>query len=435
MTSNLLRLSGLLLLIPATGFAQSDAGQNVMSGDATFVFNSLLLLVGGLLVFLMHIGFAMLEGGMVREKNVSAQMAKNFGLFLVAMACYFLVGYNLMYPFGSWLIEGVLSANWFWTVVEPVAPSADAVDDYFYATTGSDFFFQIMFCAAAASIVSGTIAERMKISAFLIFVVILAAFIYAILGSRKWGGGFLDDAGFLDFAGSTIVHSVGGWAALTAAVILGPRIGKYNADGSVNPIPGSSLALSTLGAFLLWIGWFGFNGASQLALGSVSDVADVSRIIVNTNGAAVGGGLAALILSMAVFGRTNVPMILNGSLGGLVAITAEPLYPSLSLATGIGAMGGVIVVFGAQLLDKLKIDDVVSAIPVHLFAGIFGTLIVPLTNPSADFASQLYGIGIFAVATVILSGLVWIALDAVLGLRISEEVEREGMDASLGPQA
>ncbi|MEM0976471.1 MAG: ammonium transporter [Pseudomonadota bacterium] len=421
--------TAVLAAIPTLGLAQETG----ISGEATFVFNSLLLLVGGLLVFLMHVGFAMLEGGLVQEKNLTTQMIKNFGLFLVSMVCYFLIGYNLMYPLGDWVLEGYLSANWIWASVEPVAATAGDVD-IFYATTGSDFFFQIMFCAAAATIVSGTIAERMRVGPFLIFVVVLAAFIYPIQGSWKWGGGFLDAAGFLDFAGSTIVHSVGGWAALTAAIILGPRLGKYNADGTINPIKGYSVPLATLGGFLLWIGWFGFNGASQLALGSVADVADVSRIFVNTNAAAIGGGLVAFLLTTLVYKKMSLPMILNGSLGGLVAITAEPLFPSMMLATLIGGLGGAIVVFGVDLLDRLRIDDVVSAIPVHLFAGVFGTLVVPLSNGAASFGAQLLGVGVYAASTVILTALTWVLINIFIGLRVSEDVEVSGMDSVLGDQ-
>ena len=429
MITRRLGLAAFLLTLPSLAVAQ-DGG---ISDEASFVFNSLLLLVGGLLVFFMHIGFAMLEGGLVQKKNLTMQMIKNVGLFVISMAAYFAVGYNLMYPLGDWLIDGYLSANWIWTSLEPVAASAEEVD-IFYATTGSDFFFQIMFCAAAATIVSGTIAERMRLGPFLVFVAILAAFIYPIQGAWKWGGGFLDRAGFLDFAGSTIVHSVGGWAALTAAIVLGPRMGRFNPDGTSNEIPASSLPLATLGALLLWVGWFGFNGASQLALGSVSDAADVSRIFANTNAAAIGGGLVALLLTAFVYKNLSLPMILNGSLGGLVAITAEPLFPSLITATLIGGFGGAFVVLGTNFLERMKIDDVVSAIPVHLFAGIFGTFMVPLSNPDGSYMAQFLGVVVFGGVTVTLSLITWLAIKAIWGLRVSEEVEHHGLDSLLGRQ-
>ena len=264
----------------------------------------------------------------------------------------------------------------------------------------------------------------------MIFVVVLTAFIYPIQASWKWGGGFLDVAGFQDFAGSTVVHSVGGWAALTGALILGPRIGKYSADGTVNPILGSNLGLTTLGVFILWLGWFGFNGGSQLAMGSIGDIADVSRIFVNTNMAAASGAIAAMILTQVSYGKVDLTMVLNGCLAGLVAITAEPLAPTLGLSMIIGAIGGAIVVYGVPLLDRLKIDDVVGAIPVHLFAGIWGTLAVVLSNDSASFGTQLYSIVVVGIFVVITSGIVWYILNLLIGIRVSEEDEVQGLDAS-----
>ena len=292
-----------------------------------------------------------------------------------------------------------------------------------------------MFCATTASIVSGTLAERIKLWPFLIFVIVLTAVIYPLQASWKWGGGFLDEAGFLDFAGSTVVHSVGGWAALVGAIILGPRIGKYK-DGKTVPIPGSNLALATLGTFILWLGWFGFNGGSQLAMGTVGDVADVSRIFANTNTAAAGGAIAALILTQVLYKKPDLTMVLNGALAGLVSITAEPLTPSLGAATLIGAVGGVIVVFAVPFLDKLKIDDVVGAIPVHLFAGIWGTIAVVLTNSDASLMTQLYSILVVGIFTVVASGVVWFILNVTMGLRVDEEAEVNGLDMSeLGMEA
>ncbi|MGB2294903.1 MAG: ammonium transporter, partial [Candidatus Puniceispirillum sp.] len=304
-----------------------------------------------------------------------------------------------------------------------------------YATTGSDYFFQLMFCAATASIVSGTVAERVKLWPFLIFTLILTAFIYPLQASWKWGGGFLDEMGFLDFAGSTVVHSVGGWAALAGALVIGARTGKYK-DGRVIPMPGANLPLATLGTFILWLGWFGFNGGSQLAMGTVGDVADVSRIFANTNAAAAGGAIAALILTQIFYKKVDLTMVLNGALAGLVSITAEPLTPTLGVATLIGAVGGVIVVFAVPFLDKLKIDDVVGAIPVHLIAGIWGTLAVPLTNSDASFGTQIISIVIVGVFTFVVSYIVWTVLKMTTGVRVSEEDEIAGLDnAELGMES
>ncbi len=412
------------------------------STDSVFILNSLLFLVGGFLVFWMAAGFAMLEGGLVRSKNVTMQMTKNIALFSLASLFYYLIGYNLMYPLGSWSIGsdetgGYLGILFAPAVLEAVGIARDGADDYGYAATGSDFFFQLMFCAATASIVSGALAERIKLWPFLIFTIILVAFIYPIQASWKWGGGFLDTQyGFLDFAGSTVVHSVGGWAALVGAIILGPRIGKYAKDGKVIPMLGSNLQMATLGTFILWLGWFGFNGGSQLAMGTVGDVADVSRIFANTNASAAGGAIAALILTQLLYRKPDLTMILNGALAGLVSITAEPLTPTLGAATLIGAVGGVIVVFAVPFLDKLKIDDVVGAIPVHLFAGIWGTLAVVLTNGDATLMGQLMSIVIVGAFVIVTSGIVWIVLKGVMGIRVSEEAEIAGLDsAELGMEA
>jgi Amt family ammonium transporter len=428
----------LLALLPGLALAEDAgpvAGVNP-STDTVFILNSLLFLVGGFLVFFMAAGFAMLEAGLVRAKNVTMQLTKNMALFSLAAIFYWLIGYNLMYPLGTWSVEGVLSGIFGPGVLEAVGVTADGADDYSYASTGSDFFFQLMFCAATASIVSGTVAERIKLWPFLIFTIILTAVIYPLQASWKWGGGFLDEAGFLDFAGSTVVHSVGGWAALTGAIILGPRIGKYSKEGRTIPIPGSNLALATLGTFILWLGWFGFNGGSQLAMGSVGDVADVSRIFSNTNAAAAGGAVAALILTQLLFKKPDLTMILNGALAGLVSITAEPLTPSLGLATLIGAIGGGIVVFTVPFLDKLKIDDVVGAIPVHLICGIWGTIAVVLSNPDASFMTQIYGIVVVGVFVTVSSAALWFILKAVMGIRVSEEEEINGLDmAELGMEA
>ncbi|WP_407494439.1 ammonium transporter [Pseudooceanicola sp. MF1-13] len=431
-----LGLAAALIAAPSLGLAQDGPvpGTNP-STDSVFIFNTLLFLIGGFLVFFMACGFAMLEAGLVRGKNVTMQLTKNVALFGLASIFYYLIGYNLMYPLGTWTVEGVLSGVWGPGVLEAVGVTADAADDYGYASTGSDFFFQLMFCAATASIVSGTVAERVKLWPFLIFVIILTSIIYPLTASWTWGGGFVGEAGFSDFAGSTIVHSVGGWAALTGAIIIGPRIGKYK-DGKTIPMPGSNLALATLGTFILWLGWFGFNGGSQLAMGSVGDVADVSRIFSNTNAAAAGGAVAALILTQILYKKPDLTMVLNGALAGLVSITAEPLTPTLGWATIIGMIGGVIVVFAVPMLDKMKIDDVVGAIPVHLIAGIWGTLAVVLTNDEATIGAQLYGIIVIGLATIVMSAIVWFILKMVMGVRVSEEDEIMGLDmAELGMEA
>ena len=416
--------------------ASAQDAPTLVATDTVFILNSLLFLVGGFLVFWMAAGFSMLEAGLVRSKNVTMQLTKNIALFSLATVFYYLIGYNLMYPLGSWSMDGILSGVWGVAILEAVGVGRDSADDYGYASTGSDFFFQLMFCAATASIVSGALAERIKLWPFLIFTVLLTAVIYPIQASWKWGGGFLDGMGFQDFAGSTVVHSVGGWAALTGAIILGPRIGKYAQDGKVNPIPGSNLALATLGVFILWLGWFGFNGGSQLAMGSIGDVADVSRIFSNTNAAAAGGAIAALILTQIMYKKPDLTMILNGALAGLVSITAEPLAPTLGQATVIGAVGGLLVVVSVPILDKFKIDDVVGAIPVHLIAGIWGTLIVPLTNSDASFGTQLYSIIIVGLFVVITTAIVWYVLKAIFGIRVDEEAEMNGLDVSeLGMEA
>ncbi len=438
-------LGAVLVLAATPALAESHVVPDV-SAHTVFILNSLLFLIGGFLVMWMAAGFCMLEAGLVRSKNVTMQLTKNVSLFSLAAIGYWLLGFNLMYPGDGWSMDGYLGA-FAMTSLEPVGVAAEKAADLSYASVGSDFFFQLMFCAATASIVSGVLAERIKLWPFLIFTILLVAIIYPIQASWKWGGGFLETGWgseelaaaelsfFYDFAGSTVVHSVGGWAALAGAIVLGPRLGKYK-DGKVNPMPGSNLPLATLGTFILWLGWFGFNGGSQLAMGSVGDVADVSRIFANTNAAAAGGAIAALILTQVMFGKVDLTMVLNGALAGLVSITAEPLTPSLGIATIIGAVGGVIVVFTVPMLDKMKIDDVVGAIPVHLFAGIWGTLAVVLTNGDATISGQVISIVIVGVFTFVVSLVVWLILKAAMGIRVSEEEELAGLDASeLGMEA
>ncbi len=423
-----------LVALPAMGLAQ-EPDVTPPNGEIGYIFTTFMFLVTGVLVFWMAAGFTMLEAGLVRQKNTTMQLMKNMGLFSFAAIAYYIVGYKLMYPGDAWRIEGMLGA-FGPAAMEPVG-LADTETDLTYASVGSDFFFQLMFCGATASIVSGALAERIKLWPFLIFVIILTGLIYPIQASWKWGGGFLDaNFGFLDFAGSTVVHSVGGWAALAGALILGPRIGKYGKDGRVHPFPGSNLPLATLGTFILWMGWFGFNGGSQLYMDTAANVADISRIFANTNTAAAGGALTAMILTQLLYKKPDLTMVLNGALAGLVSITAEPLTPSLGMATLIGAVGGVIVVFAVPFLDKLKIDDVVGAIPVHLFAGIWGTLAVLLTNSDATLVGQVVPIIIVGAFVFIVSLVVWSILKGTMGIRVDEETEINGLDtAELGMEA
>jgi ammonium transporter, Amt family len=423
-----LPIAAALAAVPVMGFAQ-DTAEAAPAVDNAFIFNTLLFLIGGFLVFWMAAGFAMLEAGLVRSKNVTTQLTKNIGLFSIAAIMYWLVGYNLMYPGDGWLMQGVLG---------PLFAAADLGGEPAleagYAT-GSDFFFQLMFCATTASIVSGTLAERVKLWPFLIFTVILTGFIYPIEASWQWGGGFLSEMGFSDFAGSTLVHAAGGFAALAGALILGPRLGKYK-DGRVNPMPGSNLALATLGTFILWLGWFGFNGASQLALGTEADANAVAIIFANTNMAAAAGAVAALILTQILYKKVDLTMVLNGALAGLVSITAGPLDPTLFGALWIGAVGGVIVVLAVPFLDKLKIDDVVGAIPVHLIAGFWGTLAVPFYTEGTSFVTQIVGFAIIGAFVFVVSIVAWVILKATMGIRVSEEAEINGLDVSeLGMEA
>ncbi|MBY5999868.1 ammonium transporter [Tritonibacter mobilis] len=421
-----LALAAMLAAMPLPALAQETAPEFASSAETAFIFNTLLFLMGGFLVMWMAAGFAMLEAGMVRTKNVSMQLLKNIALYSIAGLMYWVVGYSLMYVDVSGYIGSFAPYSW------PAAGTANE-GDY---SVASDWFFQMVFVATAASIVSGTLAERIKLWPFLIFVVVLTGFIYPIAGSWKWGGGWLDAMGFQDFAGSTLVHSVGGWAALAGALLLGARNGKYASDGRVSPIPGSNMALATLGTFILWLGWFGFNGASQLAMGTNADASDISRIFANTNLAAAAGVVAALLLTQVLYKKVDITFVLNGALAGLVSITAEPLTPSPFMAIVIGAVGGIIVVLTVPLLDKLRIDDVVGAIPVHLLAGIWGTLAVPLTNSDASFSVQIVGIVAYGAFTFVVSYVVWMVLKQTMGLRVSAEDEMNGLDvAEVGVEA
>jgi Amt family ammonium transporter len=412
----------------AAGVAMAGLGvaaaQDGAVTETQFIFNSFLFLFGGVLVMFMAAGFCMLEAGLVRTKNVADICLKNVALYALAGIAYYFVGYELMYGGGGAMIGklGVFSPG-------QTAGDASISLDAGYAAT-SDWFFQMVFVATAASIVSGAVAERVRLIPFLLFTFVLTGLIYPVQGAWTWGGGFLSALGFSDFAGSTIVHSVGGWAALAGVLILGPRTGRYGEDGTVHAMPASNVPLATLGTFILWLGWFGFNGASQLAMGSAADIVAVSQIFANTNMAAAGGVLGAFVWSKARYNHVNLTIVLNGALGGLVTITAEPLMPSIGQAILFGAGGGVLVSAVTPALDRFHLDDVVGAIPVHLLAGILGTMIVPLTNPEASFGAQAVGILAIGAWTLPVSALGWYALKFTLGIRLPKEEEIAGSDLS-----
>ena len=413
----------LLASFVSTNLAFAEGHEVAIADPAeiSFVFNTLLFCIGGFLVMWMAAGFTMLEAGLVRSKNTVVICIKNVGLFSIAGVAYYLIGYNLMY---AGVDGGYIGSISIWS--SEITGNSDLVGkDY---APASDWFFQMVFVATTASIVSGALAERVLIWPFFAFVTILTAILYPISGSWQWGEGWLYEMGFSDFAGSTIVHSVGGWAALTGAILLGARKGKFDSKGNANVMPGQSIPMATLGVWILWLGWFGFNGASQLALGSYADANAVATIFANTTMAAAGGIIAPMVLSRLVEGKTNISATLNGAIAGLVSITAEPLTPSIGQAIIIGGIGGILCMYGMKLLDKLKIDDVVGAIPAHLIAGIWGTLIVPLTNEGTSFGVQIIGILAFGIFTVIASSIVWTVLKVSVGIRASDEDEEYGLD-------
>ena len=401
----------------------------VLYGLDTFYF-----LICGALVMWMAAGFAMLESGLVRSKNTTEILTKNVALYAIASVMYMLVGYHIMYssPEGGILPSlGLLLGD-----EHAVYVVAAGGEDAPYYSARADFFFQVVFAATCMSIVSGAVAERMKLWAFLAFAVVMTGFIYPIQGFWKWGSGFLNEAGFLDFAGSGVVHMAGAAAALAGVLLLGARKGKYGPNGQINAIPGANLPLATLGMFILWMGWFGFNGGSQLKISTIEDANAVANVFVNTNMSAAGGLIAALIVARILFGKADLTMALNGALAGLVAITAEPLTPSALMASLIGGVGGVLVVFSILALDKLKIDDPVGAISVHGVVGIWGLLAVCLTNSDASLGAQLLGIGAIFAWVFVASLVVWSLIKLLIGLRVSEEEEYEGVDiAECGMEA
>ena len=359
-----------------------------------------MLLMTGALVFWMAAGFTMLEAGLVRTKNTTAILTKNICLYSLACLAFFAGGYYIMY---GPMIDGDHSG-------------------------ASDFFFQVVFVATAASIISGTIAERMKFWPFMAFILVLALFIYPFQGSWTWGGGFLSEMGFSDFAGSTIVHSVGGWAALAGVILLGARTGKYGKDGKINPIPPSNLPIATLGTFILWLGWFGFNGGSQLAMATKADINAISAVFINTNIAAAAGVITAAIMTQLLYKKVDLTMVLNGALAGLVSITAGPDYPSMSLAVIIGAIGAGFTMIAIPMFDKVKIDDPVGALSVHLVAGIWGTLAVGIFKPEVSLVTQALGVAIIGIFVFLASIIVWATIRAIIGLRVSMEAEMQGID-------
>ena len=405
-----------LLNMTSTGYAETT-----VSAEVGFIFNTLLFLICGFLVMFMAAGFAMLEAGSVTSKSVSVICAKNIGLFSIAGIMFWMVGYNLAYGIPE---GGYIGSFTPWS-------DSSAVDTGY--SDGSDWYFQMVFCATTVSIVSGTLAERIKLWPFFLFAAILSGIIYPIVMGWQWGGGWLATAGFSDFAGATLVHSTGGAAALAGAIILGPRLGRFTKSGApapLKPFAASSIPLVTIGIFILWLGWFGFNGGSQLAMGTADDAIAVSTIFLNTFLAGAGGVMAAALVTRLGFGKTDVIQMLNGCIGGLVAITAEPLMPSPHAAILIGGVGGVIVVFGTKLLFTMKIDDVVGAVPAHLFAGIWGTLAVPITNPDTAFSTQLLGVASINVFVFVVAYIVWTIMKATIGIRLSKEGETKGTDVT-----
>ncbi len=411
----------LLSLIFLLNMSSAGMAETTVSGEVQAIFNSLLFLICGFLVMFMAAGFAMLESGMVTSKSVSVICAKNIGLYSIAGIMFWLFGYNLAYgiPEGGYI--GTFTP---WS-------DASAVDTGY--ADGSDWFFQMVFCATTVSICSGAMAERIKLWPFFLFAAILAGVIYPIVMGWQWGGGWLAELGFSDFAGSTLVHSTGGAAALAGIMLLGARYGRFDSKGeakAIKPFAASSIPLVTVGVFILWLGWFGFNGGSQLAIGTFDDAVAVSSIFINTNLAACGGVMAAAIITRLMFGKTDVIQMLNGAIGGLVAVTAEPLAPSPLAAIFIGAVGGMIVVFGTKLLFSFKLDDVVGAIPAHMFAGIWGTLAVPLTNTDASFSAQLIGVLSINIFVFAVSYIIWSIMKATFGIRLSKEAETKGTDVT-----
>ncbi|MDA0822681.1 MAG: ammonium transporter [Proteobacteria bacterium] len=397
--------------------------------ELKYALDTFYFLVMGAFVMWMAAGFAMLEAGLVRAKNTAEILTKNVSLYAIACIMYMLCGYNIMYP-GDAAVSSLWPGISFMLGADNSAEAVMASKGETYYSTMADFFFQVVFVATAMSIVSGAVAERMKLWSFLAFAVVMTGFIYPLQGYWKWGGGFLDANGFLDFAGSGVVHLAGATAAFAGVLLLGARKGKYGKDGSINAIPGANLPLATLGTFILWLGWFGFNGGSELKVSDIGEANAVAMVFVNTNAAAAGGVIAALLTSRFMFGKADLTMALNGALAGLVAITAEPLTPTPGIATLIGIVGGVLVVFSILALDRIKIDDPVGAISVHGIVGMWGLLAVCLTNDEATITAQLMGLGTIFGFVFVTSAATWFVIKSTVGIRVSEEEEHIGVDVS-----
>jgi len=396
----------------------------------SYALDTFYFLVTGALVMWMAAGFAMLEAGLVRTKNTTEILAKNVGLFAIACIMFMLVGYNLMYPGDNAISSLIPGLSFLIGSDNTLADVAAGGDSAPYYSNLSDFFFQVVFVATAMSVVSGAVAERMKLMAFFVFAIVFTSVIYPVEGYWKWGGGFLDGLGFLDFAGSGIVHMAGASAALAGVLLLGARKGKYTAEGKPVAIPGANLPLATLGTFILWLGWFGFNGGSELKVSNVDEANAVAMVFVNTLMAAAGGAIGSLIIAKFKFGKVDLTMMLNGVLAGLVAITAEPLTPTPLEATLIGTVGGMIVVFSILFIEKMKLDDPVGAISVHGVVGLFGLIAVTFTNPDATLTAQLIGAAVIFGWVFVTSFIIWSIIKAVMGIRVSEEEEYEGVDQS-----
>ncbi len=416
-------LAVMAVAVPA--LAEDSNGGNTIV-QLAYSLDTFYFLMSGALVMWMAAGFTMLESGLVRSKNTVEILTKNVVLYAIACIMYMFVGYNIMYGDG---VNGFIPGLSFLMGSDHSTAEVLKSGGEVYYSSMADFFFQVVFVATAMSIVSGAVAERMKLWSFLAFAVVMTAVIYPVQGYWKWGGGFLDALGFLDFAGSGVVHLCGASAALAGVLLLGPRIGKYK-KGRIKPIPGANLPMATLGTFILWLGWFGFNGGSQLKISTISDANAVAMVFVNTNMAAAGGLVAALLLSRAWFGKADLTMALNGALAGLVAITAEPLTPTPLVATLVGAIGGLLVVGAIIFIDKAKIDDPVGAISVHGICGIWGLLAVAFTNPKGSLLAQLTGIGAIFAWCFVTSLLVWFLLKVTVGIRVTEEEEMEGVDVA-----
>ena len=414
-------LTFLLIGVPAALLALPVHAAELTTPDTGYLLNTFFLLVCGVLVMFMAAGFAMLEAGMVSSKSVAVICTKNVALYALAGIAFYLTGYQLMYGSGVTNLVGDVAV---WSSNDGAALAGDTSSGH---ASAADWFFQMVFVATAASVVSGALAERIKFWPFALFVLVIAGFLYPVVGHWTWGGGWLAKIGFIDFAGSTIVHSFGGWAALTGIILLGPRRGRFDAEGRAKRIPPSSLPSVTLGTFILWLGWFGFNGGSQLSFSSIEDAVTVADIFVNTN-AAAAGVVTVAVASQLIYRRLDLPLILNGALAGLVSITADPVTPTPAIAMLIGGAGGLVMMSACRLLEAFRLDDVVGVIPVHLAAGAWGTIAVAITNPEASIIVQGLGVVAIGLFVAITTFAVWFVLRAMVGIRLQRRQELTGGD-------